>query len=98
GPPARLGAPAALTCLPFAWAFAPLPAWVGAHPVGSRILFLEFPPWPWIALVLFGLVPGELFVEQSDRRGRSRYMLGLAAAGVLCLSLPYAFVWLGELP
>ena len=86
-------AAAVLIYLSFAWAFGPLTAWVGAHPVGSRILFLEFPPWPWIALVLFGLVPGELFVEQSDRRGRSRYMLVLAAAGVLCMAWLYAYDW-----
>ena len=86
-------AAAVLIYLCFAWAFAPLTAWVGAHSVGSRILFLEFPPWPWIALVLFGLVPGELFVEQSDRRGRSRYMLVLAAAGVLCMAWLYAYDW-----
>src|SRR5262249_27384125 len=69
-----LGA-AALVFLAFPWWSAPLGAWVDAHPQASRVLFLEFPPWPWLALVLFGLVPGQMFVEQPDRASRSRFMV-----------------------
>ena len=84
---------AALIYLSFGWAFAPLTAWVSTHPAGSRVLFLEFPPWPWVALVLFGLVPGEMFVEQPDRHGRSRYMIGLAATGALFIAWLFVYDW-----
>ena len=76
----------ALIYLAFAWSHDSLTAWVGAHPAGSRVLFLEFPPWPWIALVLFALAPGELWVERTDRRGQTRYMAWMMALGALLLA------------
>ncbi len=87
-----------LLYLSFGWSYGPLDEWVRAHPASSRVLFLEFPPWPWVALVLFGLVPGELFVERSDPRGRSRYMLAMAAAGVLCIAWLFAYDWWAQTP
>src|SRR5207247_2364987 len=39
-----------LIYLAFAWLYGPLGQWVSAHPSASRVLFLEFPPWPWVAL------------------------------------------------
>ena len=79
-------AAAAFIYLSFGWAFDVLTEWVTVHPAAARVLFFEFPPWPWVALVLFGLVPGEIFVEQPDRHSRSRYMLGMAGIGVLCVT------------
>jgi len=76
----------ALLYLSFGWWFAFLKTWVTVHPSAARVLFFEFPPWPWVALVLFGLVPGQMFVEQPDRRARSRYMLWMAGVGVLCIA------------
>lgn len=87
-----------LLYLSFGWSYGPLGEWVRAHPASSRVLFLEFPPWPWVALVLFGLVPGDLFVERSDPRGRSRYMLAMAAAGVLCIAWLVAYDWWAQTP
>ena len=84
---------AAIIFLAFGWAYAPLTAWVDAHPTGSHIFFYEFPPWPWVALVLFGLVPGVMFVEQPDRGGRSRYMARMAIIGVLCVAWLFAYDW-----
>ena len=91
-------AASALLYLLFAWAFDFLTGWVVAHPAAARVLFFEFPPWPWIALVLFGLVPGQMFVEQPDRRGRSRYMLGMAAVGALCIAWLFAYDWYARTP
>jgi len=93
-----VAAAAVLLYLSFGWAFGFLTSWVAAHPVSSRVLFFEFPPWPWLALVLFGLVPGELFVERSDPRGRSRYMCAMAAAGVLCIAWLFAYDWWAQTP
>ena len=75
----------------FVATFPRLTAWVGLHPRGSRVLFLEFPPWPWLSLVLVGLVLGSSWVRKTDARGRARYMWGMAAGGVLCLA--WFFGW-----
>ncbi len=91
-------AAAVLIYLAFSWTFAPLTSWVSAHPAGARVLFFEFPPWPWIALVLFGLAPGEMFVAQPDRRGRSRFMLGLAVTGVLSIAWLFVYDWWARTP
>jgi uncharacterized membrane protein len=77
---------ALLLYLSFGWAFDFLTGWVTAHPAAARVLFYEFPPWPWVGLVLFGLVPGEIFVEQPDRPSRSRYMMAMAAIGAVCIA------------
>lgn len=84
---------ATLGYLAFWWTLAPLTEWVGAHPVSSRILFFEFPPWPWLSLVLVGLVLGGWWVEQTDPRARARYMWAMAAAGGLCLVWFFGWDW-----
>ena len=89
---------AALIFLAFGWLYAPLTAWVEAHPTSSRILFFEFPPWPWVALVLFALVPGVMFVEQTDRTGRSRYMSRMAVIGVACVAWLFVYDWWNQTP
>lgn len=93
-----LVAASVLIYLAFGWAYAPLTEWVGAHPASSRILFLEFPPWPWVALVLFALVPGELWVERRDPRSQARYLWAMAAVGVLCIAWLFAYDWWAQTP
>jgi uncharacterized membrane protein len=82
---------AILGYLAFWQAFPRLGGWVPAHPVASQILFFEFPPWPWLSLVLVGLVLGGFWVERSDAQARARYMWGVAAAGAVCLV--WFFAW-----
>jgi uncharacterized membrane protein len=82
---------AAIIFLAFGWAYAPLTAWVAAHSAGAHILFYEFPLWPWFALVLFGLVPGVMFVERTDRSSRSRYMAYMAVIGGVCVTWLFVY-------
>jgi uncharacterized membrane protein len=89
---------AALMFLAFGWWYEPLSAWVGIHPQASRVLFLEFPPWPWLALVLFGLVPGQMFVEQPNRASRSRFMAKMTGVGILCIGWIFAYDWWANTP
>lgn len=89
---------AALIYLAFDAAYGPLSAWVTAHPAASRVLFFEFPPWPWVALVLFGLVPGQLWVERVDSRQRNRYMRAMAGVGVLCVVWLFVYDWWARTP
>jgi hypothetical protein len=87
-----------LLYLSFSWAYGALTSWVVTYPLSARILFFEFPPWPWVALVLFALVPGELWVEQRDARSRARYMWAMAGAGVLCIAWLFAYDWWANTP
>jgi uncharacterized membrane protein len=87
-----------LLYLSFGWTFDFLKGWVAVHSSAARILFFEFPPWPWVALVLFGLVPGQMFVEQADRRARSRYMAGMAGIGALCIAWLLFYDWWAQTP
>ncbi len=84
---------AALGYLVFWWTFPQVTQWVGAHPGSSKILFFEFPPWPWLCVVLFGLVLGGWWVRQTDARDRARYMWAMAGAGVLCLLWFFGWDW-----
>jgi hypothetical protein len=87
---------AVLLYLTFGWSFGALTAWVQAHPTMARILFFEFPPWPWVSLVLVGLVLGDLWVDQRDPRARARYMWLMAGAGVLCFAVFFGYdAWAG---
>jgi hypothetical protein len=84
-----VGAAAALYLL-FVAMFPRLVAWVTVHPRSSRVLFFEFPPWPWLGLVLVGLLLGHWWV-QTEATGRARYMWGMVGAGLLCLA--WFFAW-----
>jgi uncharacterized membrane protein len=88
----------ALIFLLFGWSYGVLSTWVTAHPGSSRVLFLEFPPWPWVALVLFGLVLGDVWVEQTHPDDRNRYMRWMAAGGVLCVAWLFVYDWWAHTP
>jgi uncharacterized membrane protein len=90
---AALVALAVLLYLAFGWSFEWLSQWVRAHPAGSRMLFLEFPPWPWVSLVLIGLVLGDVWIEQRDARARARYLWLMLGAGVLCFAWFFGYDW-----
>jgi uncharacterized membrane protein len=84
--PAALFLLAALLYLTFAWSFPTLAAWLPAHPVVADVFFFDFPPWPWIGMVLVGVALGLVWLDvPAPRRGRS--MAALGAGGVACLAL-----------
>jgi len=82
---------AGLVYLSFDWCYPLLARWVAAYPTSSRVLFFEFPPWPWVGLVLFGLVLGQVWVEQTDPRSRARYMTAMGVAGLACIAWLFAY-------
>ena len=84
-------AAAALVYLSFDWWQPSLREFVAHYPTTSRIFFFEFPPWPWIGLVLFGLVLGQDWVEQPDARSRARYMRAMTVAGLLCIAWLFVY-------
>ena len=89
---------AAAGYLAFWWEFPALQEWVKAHPGDSKILFFEFPPWPWLSLVLVGLVIGGWWVKRSDARERARYIWVMAGASVLCLLWFFGWDWWAQTP
>src|SRR5262245_1133818 len=51
----------------FGRSFEALQAWVPAHPVTSQIVFLDFPPWPWLSAALIGLALGWTWLEFREQ-------------------------------
>jgi uncharacterized membrane protein len=97
-PGARAGllAVAVMLYAAYAVAFPALGPWVAAHPTAGEILFLDFPPWPWISAALIGLVAGWQWLEARARGAEARYFAGVAGVGAAAL-LGYA-AWEAVLP
>lgn len=82
--PSALFLLAALLYLSFAWSFPILAAWLPAHPVVADVFFSDFPPWPWLGMVLVGLALGQVWRDvPAERRGRYVAVLGAVGAGCL---------------
>lgn len=78
----------------FSRLFAPLTGWVERHPKLAEVWFYDFPLWPWMSLVLLGLVLGWGARTHTDEHERARYFAVLGAAGVACLAVAVAWeVW-----
>jgi uncharacterized membrane protein len=78
---------AVLIYLSFGWSLPALIRWCAAHPVLGLAAFGDFPPWPWVAPAIIGLVLGWLWL---DARGRgpgaeARYFAAAAVLGLLFL-------------
>jgi uncharacterized membrane protein len=85
---------AAVLYATFSRVFAPLTGWVETHPRLAEVWFYDFPLWPWMSLVLIGLVLGWGVRVRTDERERARYFAVLAVAGVVCLAIAVAWeVW-----
>ncbi|HUF91328.1 MAG TPA: heparan-alpha-glucosaminide N-acetyltransferase domain-containing protein [Candidatus Limnocylindria bacterium] len=75
----------------FSQLFAPLTGWVERHPRLAEVWFYDFPLWPWMSLVLVGLVLGWGARARPDERERARYFAVLAVAGAVCLAVAVAW-------
>jgi len=95
-PCSSVAAVASLLYLAFGWCFAGLSQWVTVHPTASRVLFFEFPPWPWVSLVLVGLVLGDLWVRERDAAARARYMWLMLGAGAVCFAWLFGYDWYAQ--
>jgi uncharacterized membrane protein len=79
----------ALAALLFAAFPAAVPAlrdWSATHPVAAALLLREFPLFPWLGVVLLGLVLGWGDAVGADDRRRGRRYLALGGAGLLGLA------------
>jgi uncharacterized membrane protein len=86
---------AVLIYLSFGWLHAPLARWCVAHPRLGVMVFGDFPPWPWLAAALIGLVQGWAWLEARARgpREEARYFVKAAVVGLLFLVAYVAWEW-----
>ncbi len=82
----------------FALSFEALTAWVPAHPVTAQIVFLDFPPWPWLSAALIGLALGWIWLEARERGPAAEARYFAVAAIVGAIFLLYYLVWEWWLP
>jgi uncharacterized membrane protein len=88
-------ASAVLLYLSFGWLHAPLARWCVAHPTLGVMAFGDFPPWPWLAVPLIGLVQGWTWLEARARgpREETRHFARVAVVGLLFLGAYLAWEW-----
>ena len=86
---------ALLFYLSFVWSLPSLTRWANAHPVLSRALFNDFPPWPWLAAAIIGLALGWTWLDARARSGddERRFFVRVAAVGGACLVAYLAWEW-----
>ncbi len=60
--------------------------WVSWHPQVGYVLFFDFAPWPWLAMVLIGLALGWRFAA-TDPADRPRYFALAGAGGLVLLAI-----------
>jgi uncharacterized membrane protein len=83
-----LGAGAVLVYLVYWWAHPALARWNEAHPVLGLMAFGDFPPWPWIAPAILGLVLGWVWLDARARgaAAEARYFWTAALVGLLAFA------------
>jgi hypothetical protein len=84
----------------FVMAFPALGRVVAEHRLVGLVLFYDFPPWPWLSLVLIGLVFGWHWLEahRRDPAAGARYLLIAAAIGAGLVVAFFVYDWWAASP
>ena len=84
----------------FAWSFPWLESFVDRHFRVGLVLFYDFPPWPWLSLVLIGLVMGTdwLAAQRRSEAEGARFLALVAIAGALMLVAFVTWDWWVQTP
>jgi peptidoglycan/LPS O-acetylase OafA/YrhL len=84
----------------FVQAYPALTQFVTAHPFVGLVLFYDFPPWPWLSLVLIGLVLGWAWFRAQRQRPAAvaRYALAAAVTGAVLVAAFFAYDWWAASP
>jgi uncharacterized membrane protein len=69
----------------FLVAYEPLKSWLPNHPLVALTLFLDYAPWPWICLVLVGLVLGWWWRDVAARGPDAPFFRNLTVVGVVLM-------------
>jgi uncharacterized membrane protein len=77
----------------FVWSFPGLERFVDRHSRLGLVLFYDFPPWPWLSLVLVGLVTGTVWLAAHRRsEAEGRRVLTWAMIAGACMVVAW-IVW-----
>ncbi len=78
---------AVLGYISFVVMFPALTAFVIAHPLLGLVIFYDYPPWPWLSLVLLGLVLGRAWLDAHRRSPEegARFLWIAGGAGALMI-------------
>lgn len=63
------------------------------HPLAAQVVFLDFPPWPWVVAAVIGLVLGRLWLDARARGEEERYFRTVAIVGAACVVAWFAWDW-----
>jgi uncharacterized membrane protein len=74
----------------FLVAYEPLKSWLPNHPLVALTLFLDYAPWPWICLVLVGLVLGWWWRDVAARGPDAPFFRNLFIVGGVLMLLALA--------
>jgi uncharacterized membrane protein len=98
--PVMLLALAVASYVAFSLAYPHLPDFVARHRLVGLVLFYDFPPWPWLSLVLIGLVLGWswLQVHRRSPAAGARWLAALAGLGVVLLVAFVVYDWWAATP
>lgn len=77
---------AAALYIAYAVAFDRLTTWVQAHRGLAQVIFLDFPPWPWVAMPMVGLALGRMELDRADPPARDRFYTALGVIGLLAMT------------
>jgi uncharacterized membrane protein len=77
----------------FVLLFEPVTAWVAAHPTLAQVAFYDFPPWPWLGLVLLGLALGAAAADLRGAAARATFHARLAAVALALAAGALAYEW-----
>jgi uncharacterized membrane protein len=79
----------------FVFALPGLTRLVADHPLMGLVLFYDFPPWPWLSLVLLGLVLGWIWLQahRTDPETGRRLMAAAAVVGTVLVVAFFLYDW-----
>jgi uncharacterized membrane protein len=70
-----------------------LKSWLPQHPNVGLVLFFDYAPWPWICIVLLGLVLGWWWRDVAARGPDAGFFARLAALGGVCMIVAVLAEW-----
>jgi surface polysaccharide O-acyltransferase-like enzyme len=70
-----------------------LKAWLPDHPNVGLVLFFDYAPWPWMCIVVVGLVLGWWWREAAARGPDAPFFARLAVVGAVLMLAALAFEW-----
>lgn len=83
----------------FVYTHSDVMSWVDQNPVFAHLFMEGFPPWPWICMVLVGLVFGYRWAVNLDHTdGVTPFISQMKTYGIICLVIYFGLnAWQGDI-